>query len=175
MPISLLPSAGLLPAGVAPATVWFEASRANLLRHGSVSCYLEEDRPRATELLLTPPLLWRPAVDSGRWPGVARNMRDTDTGLGESAAHGSKMPHLESHQDLRFQRPSCYCCTTGQMLRMAVKVAWPDYPKGNRTTIYWRCFIPMASASETARRRVPGSFPRLHRNQVSARECILYS
>ena len=39
------------------------------------------------------------------------------------------MPHLESHQDLRFQRPSCYCCTTGQMLRMAAKVAWPDHPK----------------------------------------------
>ena len=39
------------------------------------------------------------------------------------------MPHLESHQDLRFQRPSCYCCTTGQMLRMAAKVAWPDSPK----------------------------------------------
>jgi hypothetical protein len=33
------------------------------------------------------------------------------------------MPHLESHQDLRFQRPSCYSCTTGQ------KLAWPDYPK----------------------------------------------
>jgi hypothetical protein len=39
------------------------------------------------------------------------------------------MPHLESHQDLRFQGPSCYCCTTGQILRMAAKVAWPDYPK----------------------------------------------
>jgi hypothetical protein len=31
----VLPSAGLLPAGVAPATVWFEASRASLLRYGS--------------------------------------------------------------------------------------------------------------------------------------------
>ena len=28
----------VLPAGIAPATVWFEASRADLLRYGSISC-----------------------------------------------------------------------------------------------------------------------------------------
>ena len=55
--------------------------------------------------------------------------RNSMRALGESAAHASKMPHLESHQDLRIQSPSCYCCTTGQMLRMAAKVAWPDHPK----------------------------------------------
>jgi hypothetical protein len=80
-----------------------EDRAALLLRHRSLSYYLEKDRPRATELLLTPPLVWRPAVDSGRWPGVARNMRDTDTGLGERAAHGR--------------------CCHGR------KLAWPDCPK----------------------------------------------
>ena len=36
---------------------------------------------------------------------------------------------MVSHQDLRFQRPACYCCTTAQLLRKAVKVAWPDCPR----------------------------------------------
>ncbi len=45
----MLPAAGLLPAGIAPATVSFEASRAQLLRYGSVSRDLKLIRPRATE------------------------------------------------------------------------------------------------------------------------------
>jgi hypothetical protein len=55
----------------------------------------------------------RPAVDSGDGPASR-----LDAGSGRNW-----LPHLESHQDLRFQRPPCYCCTTGQ------KLAWPDYPK----------------------------------------------
>lgn len=51
-------------------------------------------RPRAMELLLTPLLVERPAVYSGRWPGVARDVRDTNAGLSESAAHGSKAAPL---------------------------------------------------------------------------------
>ena len=149
----------VLPAGLAPATVSFEASRADLLRYGSVNCDLKVIRPRATELLLTPSFCRRPAVDSGDGPALKLN-----AGSGRNW-----LPHLESHQDLRFQRPSCYCCTTGQESGVAL------LPEGNRTTIYWRCFIPMESASDLARRRVPGSFPWLHRNQVSALECILYS
>ena len=109
----------VLPAGIAPATVWFEASRADLLRYGSLSCDWKLIRPRATELLLTPSFCRRPAVDSGDGPASK-----LDAGSGRNW-----MPHLESHQDLRIQSPSCYCCTTGQMLRMAAKVAWPDYPK----------------------------------------------
>ena len=58
----------VLPAGIAPATVSFEASRADLLRYGSVSCELKVIRPRATELLLTPSSCRRPAVDSGDGP-----------------------------------------------------------------------------------------------------------
>ena len=42
------------------------------------------------ELLPSPLLVKRPAVSSGRWPGVARNMRDTDAGLG-GTAYGSKL------------------------------------------------------------------------------------
>ena len=109
----------VLPAGIAPATVWFEASRADLLRYGSLRRDWKLIRPRATELLLTPSFCRRPAVDSGDGPASK-----LDAGSGRNW-----MPHLESHQDLRFQRPSCYCCTTGQMLRMAAKVAWPDYPR----------------------------------------------
>jgi len=45
----------------------------------------------------------------------------------------------------------------------------------NRTTIDGRCLIPMVSASELARRRVPGSVPWLHENLVNARRCILYA
>src|SRR5271155_1931656 len=101
----------VLPAGFAPATVSFEASRADLLRYGSVSCDLKLIRPRATELLLTPSFCRRPAVDSGDGPALKLN-----AGSGRNW-----LPHLESHQDLRFQRPSCYGCTTGQMLRMAAK------------------------------------------------------
>jgi hypothetical protein len=108
-----------LPAGIAPATVSVEASRANLLRHGSVSCDLKKIRPRAMEPHSNLPLAeGLPSVRE-----MARRRR-LDAGSGRKW-----MPHLESHQDLRFQRPSCYCCTTGQMLRMAAKVAWPDYPK----------------------------------------------
>ena len=55
------------------------------------------------------------------------------------------------------------------------KVAWPDYPKATGPRFIGDEFIPMVSASDMARPRVPGSFPRLHRNQVSALECILYS
>ena len=61
------------------------------------------------------------------------------------------------------------------LLHYRAKSGVARLPEGNRTTIYWRCFIPMLSASEMARHRVPGPFPRLHRNQVSARRCILYS
>ena len=109
----------VLPAGIAPATVSFEASRAHLLRYGSVSCDLKLIRPRATELHSNLPL----AEGLPFIRGMARR-RMLDAGSGRNW-----MLHLESHQDLRFQRSSCYCCTTGQMLRMAAKVAWPDYPK----------------------------------------------
>ena len=94
----------VLPAGFAPATVSFEASRADLLRYGSVSCDWKLIRPRATELMLTPSSCRRPAVDSGDGPASK-----LDAGSGRNW-----MPHLESHQDLRIQSPSCYCCTTGQ-------------------------------------------------------------
>ena len=109
----------VLPAGIAPATVSFEASRAHLLRYGSVSCDLKLIRPRATELHSNLPLAeGLPSVRE-----MARRRRlDANSGR-------NWMPHLESHQDLRFQRPLCYCCTTGQMPRMAAKVAWTDYPK----------------------------------------------
>ena len=103
----------MLPAGIAPATVSFEASRADLLRYGSGSCDLKLIRPRATEPHSNLPLA--EGLPSVR--GMARRRR-LDAGSGRNW-----MPHLESHQDLRFQRPSCYCCTTGR------KVAWPDYPK----------------------------------------------
>ena len=63
--------------------------------------------------MLTPSFCRRPAVDSGDGPALKLN-----AGSGRNW-----MPHLESHQDLRIQSPSCYCCTTGQ------KVAWPDYPR----------------------------------------------
>ena len=100
----------VLPAGFAPATVSFEASRANLLRYGSVSCDLKLIRPRATELHSNLPLA--EGLPSIR--GMARRRR-LDAGSGRNW-----MPHLESHQDLRIQSPSCYCCTTGQVLRTAV-------------------------------------------------------
>lgn len=63
---------GILPCAAPPAIVSFEASRADLLRYGSVSCDLKMIRPRAMELLLTPSDVGRPAVNSGRWPGIAR-------------------------------------------------------------------------------------------------------
>jgi hypothetical protein len=101
----------VLPAGFAPATVSFEASRADLLRYGSVSYDWKLIRPRATELILTPPFAeGLPLI--GRWPGIEPSMRNW-------------MPHLESHQDLRIQSPSCYCCTTGQVLRTAVNWRGP--------------------------------------------------
>ena len=65
--------------------------------------------------------------------------RSSTRALGESAAHGSKMPHLESHQDLRIQSPSCYCCTTGQVLRTAVNWRSPTTRRQSDHDL-WRCF-----------------------------------
>ena len=63
--------------------------------------------------------------------------------LDESAAHGSRMPYLESHQDLRIQSPSCYdhACVLHDraMLRMAVK--WRDPTTREQSSHdLWRCF-----------------------------------
>ena len=106
----------VLPAGIAPATVSFEASCADLLRYGSVSCDLKLIRPRATELLLTPSFCRRPAVDSGDGPASK-----LDVGSGRNW-----MPHLESHQDLRIQSPSCYdhACVLHDRAVLDMRVKW---------------------------------------------------
>jgi hypothetical protein len=86
-------------------------------------------RPRATELMLTPSFCRRPAVDSGDGPALSA----------QRGLWAKMLPHLESHQDLRFQRPSCYCCTTGQKIGVA------RLPEGNRATIYCHTRIGMWS------------------------------
>jgi hypothetical protein len=103
----------VLPAGLAPATVWFEASRANLLRYGSVSCDLKVIRPRDTELMLTPSFCRRPAVDSGDGPASR-----LDTGSGRKlAAPLGIAPRFTISE------------TVVLLLHYRAKSAWPDYPK----------------------------------------------
>ena len=48
-------------------------------------------------------------------------------------------------------------------------------PEGNRTTIDWRCRLPMGSASVMAGRRVPGHDLHCIGKKVNALECILFS
>jgi hypothetical protein len=71
----------VLPAGIAPATVSFEASCADLLRYGSLKVIAHG--PRSAKLTFSS--MGKPAVDSGGWPGAARDMRDTSAGLGEKS------------------------------------------------------------------------------------------
>ena len=179
----------MLPAGFAPATVSFEASRADLLRYGSVNCDLKVIRPRATELLLTPSFCRRPAVDSGDGPALKLN-----------AGSGRKwMPHLESHQDLRIQSPSCYCCTTGQKgcRPVAVRFAGMVLPADLLARSLWRLLglrkclsgyrccpglglftkeVPMLLGQAGVRRAAlilgsPGVAPGLHRLRVGCTVC----
>ena len=107
----------------------------------------EEIRPRAMELLLTPPNL-----------GGLPLIRDDGPAL-----HVTCVVPTRVWAKMLVLRTVVSC---------AGKIGVARPPGGNRTTIYWRYFIPMRSARERARRRVPGSFPWLHRNQVNARSCI---
>src|ERR1700729_1712753 len=60
----------VLPAGFAPATVSFEASRADLLRYGSLKRFAHGPRSR------TPTFLLQKACRLfGRWPGVEGSTR----------------------------------------------------------------------------------------------------
>ncbi len=67
----------------------------------------ESDSPSGHGAVLLPSCCRRPAVYAGDDPALLLGSRPQRKGR-------KWMPHLESHQDLRFQRPSCYCCTTGQ-------------------------------------------------------------
>jgi hypothetical protein len=43
------------------------------------------------------------------------------------------------------------------LLHYRAEIGVARLPKGNRTTIYWRCFIPMESASEAQSPRIVSS------------------
>ncbi len=113
----------MLPAGLAPATVSFEASRADLLRYGSVKVI----RPRATE-----PQSCRPVADG--LPFLREMARRCSWDQGRNAKGESGCPtwnrtKIYGFRDRRATVALQGRCCAWQVLHTAVKVAWPDHPK----------------------------------------------
>jgi hypothetical protein len=149
----------VLPAGVAPATVWFEASCAHLLRYGSSKGSPTGHGASAhTSTRLEACCLFRTMARR------CTDIRDTYAGLDESGCPTWNRTKIYGFRDRRAT-----VALQGRNWRGPTAQGQSSHDLLALGSFRW------GQRRKRPRHRVPGSFPRLHRNQVSARRYILYS